>query len=133
MNKFPQALYLAGGVEKLESGLFTTKLVHDEDQLEASLADGWHTCQEDANAAKEAAEAEAAAARLAAAVPAEPPTPAPAPAAPAPAPSEEPISEEDAKAKRAALEAKATELGIAWNYRWGDKKLSDMIAATLEP
>lgn len=33
---------------------------------------------------------------------------------------------------RAELEQKATELGIKWDGRWGDKKIADMIAATLE-
>lgn len=146
MNKFPQALYLAGGVEKLESGLFTTKLVNDENELEVSLADGWHTCQEDANAAKEAAEAEALAARLEAEEKARAPEPAPAPTPtytavpetpPAPAPAPAPATGEaadkaDQATTRAELEAKATELGIVWNYRWGDKKLADVIAATQE-
>ncbi len=33
---------------------------------------------------------------------------------------------------RAELEAKASELGIKWDGRWGDKRLSDAIAAALK-
>lgn len=144
MKHFPMALYICPGVERLESGLFTTRLVHDEAERDTALADGWHTCQEDAKEAHEAAEAEVLAAKIAAEkAAAEPPAPAPTPApipapepapepAPVPAPSETPADAEDAAAKRAAMEAKATELGIPWNYRWGDKKLADVIAATQE-
>ena len=47
----------------------------------------------------------------------------------------EPVKPEpadDAPPTRAELEAKATELGIKWDGRWGDKRLSDAIAAKLK-
>ena len=39
---------------------------------------------------------------------------------------------DDAPPTRAELEAKATELGLKWDGRWGDKRLSDAIAAALK-
>lgn len=56
MNQFPQALYRAGGAEKLDAGMFTTVLVLDAEQQAARLADGWHETQEAALAAKQADE-----------------------------------------------------------------------------
>jgi hypothetical protein len=39
---------------------------------------------------------------------------------------------DDAPPTRAELEAKATELGVAFDGRWGDKRLSAAIAAALK-
>ena len=39
---------------------------------------------------------------------------------------------DDAPPTRAELEAKATELGVRFDGRWGDKRLSDAIAAKLK-
>lgn len=39
---------------------------------------------------------------------------------------------DDAPPTRAELEAKATELGLKWDGRWGDKRLTDAIAAALK-
>lgn len=39
---------------------------------------------------------------------------------------------DDAPPTRAELEAKATELGVKFDGRWGDKRLSDAIAAALK-
>jgi hypothetical protein len=48
------------------------------------------------------------------------------------APSEPAIAPaDDAPATRAELEAKAKELGLKFDGRWGDKRLSDAIAAKL--
>ena len=115
MNHFPQALYKAPGTEQLESGLFTTLLVHDEATRDASLADGWHTCQEDAQAAYEASKAgsvgeplepERIASRLATDDDSKPPT-------------------------RAELEQQAEALGIEFSPRIGDEKLAERIASKL--
>lgn len=50
------------------------------------------------------------------------------------APTAEPVKEpaDDAPPTRAELEAKATELGVKFDGRWGDKRLSDAIAAALK-
>lgn len=42
------------------------------------------------------------------------------------------VPADDTPPTRAELEAKATELGIKWDGRWGDKRLSDAIAAKLK-
>ena len=39
---------------------------------------------------------------------------------------------DDAPPTRAELEAKATDLGIKWDGRWGDKRMADAIAAKLK-
>ena len=120
MNEFPQALYIMPGVEKLESGLFTTQLVMDAEQRDAALADGWHTCQEDAKAAFEADEAERIAAALKAAEPAA-----------SPVVSKPDLDDDNAPPTRAELEQKATELGVEFSPNIGDKKLAERIAVKL--
>ena len=120
MNEFPQALYIMPGVEKLESGLFTTQLVKDAEQRDAALADGWHTCQEDAKAAFEADEAERIAAALKAAEPAA-----------SPVVSKPDLDDDNAPPTRAELEQKATELGVEFSPNIGDKKLAERIAVKL--
>jgi hypothetical protein len=45
---------------------------------------------------------------------------------------EQPQAIAEAPASREALEAKATEIGIKFDGRTSDKKLRDLIAATLE-
>lgn len=120
MNEFPQALYIMPGVEKLESGLFTTQLVKDAEQRDAALADGWHTCQEDAKAAFEADEAERIAAALKAAEPAA-----------SPVVSKSDLDDDNAPPTRAELEQKATELGVEFSPNIGDKKLAERIAVKL--
>lgn len=47
------------------------------------------------------------------------------------APAEPASPADDAPPTRAELEAKAAELGIKFDGRWGDKRLSDAIAAKL--
>ena len=120
MNEFPQALYIMPGVEKLESGQFTTQLVKDAEQRDAALADGWHTCQEDAKAAFEADEAERIAAALKAAEPAA-----------SPVISKPNLEDDNAPPTRAELEQKATELGVEFSPNIGDKKLAERIAVKL--
>ncbi len=123
MNEFPQALYIMPGVEKLESGLFTTQLVKDAEQRDAALADGWHTCQEDAKAAFEAAEA-AEAERIAVKLKAEE-------IAASPVVSKPDLDDDTAPPTRAELEQKATELGVEFSPNIGDKKLAERIAVKL--
>jgi hypothetical protein len=53
-------------------------------------------------------------------------------AAQAAAPIEAEVPDEDAPPTRAELEAKATELGIPFNGRTSDKKLSGLIATALQ-
>lgn len=98
----------------LEGAAFDTATVESADDEAAATAEGWCTTwpaarkvHDDAQAAAKAqADADAAAAQAA-----------------------------DAKAlpTRAEMEQKATELGIKFDGRTSDKKLSDQIAAALEP
>jgi hypothetical protein len=60
MNNFPRMIYKAGGTEEIHGGKFSTYIVHDADELDAALADGWHlTTDEARDAAKPAAPAPA--------------------------------------------------------------------------
>lgn len=94
----PRMVYRACGSVLLESGAYSIRVVADQAELSAALADGWHL---DQYAAKDAAEA-----------------PEPAEKLPEPAAS-----------TRADLEAEARALGVKFDGRWGDKRLSDAIAA----
>ena len=94
-------VYRACGPVLLESGAYSIRVVADQAELSAALADGWHL---DQYAAKDAAEA-------------------PAPVAPAPV----------SAPTRADLEAEAHALGVKFDGRWGDKRLSDAIAAKKAP
>ena len=101
MDQFPQMLYRAGGSEQAHGGNFSTLVVGDAEAFSAALADGWH---ETTTAAVQAGS------KPAEVVPEVP---------------------DDAPPTREELEAKAHELGIKFDGRWGDKKLSDAIAAKL--
>jgi hypothetical protein len=48
MNDFPRMIYKAGGPEEIHGGRFHTHIVHDVDELDAALADGWHLTTPDA-------------------------------------------------------------------------------------
>lgn len=102
MNQFPRMIYRAGGHEEIHGGRFSTMIVHDDVELDAALADGWHLTTCEAHA----------------------PAPAAAPAAAAP--------DDNAPPTRAELEAKATELGIEFSPRIGDAKLAERIAEKLK-
>jgi hypothetical protein len=52
MNDFPRMIYKADGPEEIHGGRFHTHIVHDVDELDAALSDGWHlTTPEAADAA----------------------------------------------------------------------------------
>lgn len=111
MDDHPKMLYRfpAAGLNSilLEGATYDTRVVGDADAEAAALAEGWCTTWPEANA-NHAANVNAAQTAQAAADAATGPT-------------------------RAELEQKATELGIKFDGRTSDKKLSDLIAATLEP
>jgi len=100
MQRFPQALFLAGGVEVIEGRNFTTKLVRSEDELHDALAEGWH------ETADEAADAAAKAEQV---------------------PEQE--GSAPVAATRAELEAEATALGIKFRSNTSDETLAERIAA----
>ena len=102
MSDFPRMIYRAGGTEEIHGGRFETRIVHDIDEQDAALLDGWSLTTD---AAREAAR----------------------PAAePAPA-----ILDDNAPPTRAELEQKAVELGIEFSPRIGDAKLAERIAEKL--
>lgn len=50
MNDFPRMIYRAGGTEEIHGGRFSTLIVHNDDELAAALAEGWHLTTADASA-----------------------------------------------------------------------------------
>lgn len=120
MNKFPQAIFTEGGSESsddCEGVAFTSRLVNDDDELDAAKAKGAHTSVADLVKAVKAATAAKLAEQGKKADPAEG------------------EGGEDAKddkpPTRAELEQKATELGVEFSKQLGDKKLAERIAAKL--
>jgi len=105
MNEFPRMIYRAGGTEEIHGGRFSTLIVHDDEELAAALADGWHVSTCEARDAGQAA---------------------------APAPTVAAVPADDAPPTRAELESKATELGIEFSPRIGDAKLAERIAEKLK-
>lgn len=114
----PRLLYRVGGTWALEAGNFSLLEVPTPEALEAALAEGWHLDQYAAKEAHEAAQAQ----------PVAPVEPAAAIDAAQPA---EPVDDTSAPT-RAELEQKATELGIKFDARWGDKKLAAAIDAAVK-
>ena len=106
MDEFPRMLYLTPGPEPMHGGMFSTLIVGDADEQADALARGWALTTPDALALKAEADARA--------------------KAPDQAPAD------DAPPTRAELEQKAAELGLKFDGRTSDKKLRDLIAATLE-
>lgn len=105
MDMYPRMLYRQPGAEELHGGRFATRIVDSEAEEAAALDEGWHLTTPEARAAREDE--------------LNPKTP----TAPA---------DDSAAPTRAELEQKATELGIKFDGRTSDKKLRDLIAATLE-
>lgn len=97
-------VYRVGAMVALESGSYDWRIVSEAEWPQAQ-ADGWHL---DQYAAKDAHE--------------EPLQPA-----------ADNAPDESTAPTRAELEQKATELGLKFDGRTGDKKLAALIAAALEP
>jgi ABC-type amino acid transport substrate-binding protein len=118
-DQFPRMLYQAGGSEHIHGAFFTTLVVHTEDEQAAALDAGWHLTTPEAVEAQAAARAKAAQDQADA-------------AAAAAAAAKLAEQAQDAKPPtREELEAKATELGIAFKPQTSDKKLAEFIAAKL--
>ena len=60
MNEYPRMIYHAGGPEEIHGGRFSTLIVHNDDELAAALAEGWHLTTKDASTPAPAAPAPAA-------------------------------------------------------------------------
>lgn len=104
MDYYPLAMYRMPGRDvETDSGWCAYRVVADDAEREAALADGWHETAPDAAEALRAANAPAA-----------------------------DFPPDDAPPTRDELEQKAAELGIKFDGRWGDKRLADAISAALK-
>lgn len=113
MNEFPRMLYRCGGPVSLQEGAFSTLIVDDGEQCDAATSDGWFLTPGDAKAAQDAADAARAAEAAQRA-------------------ASDLAALENSPPTRAELEAKAAELGIRFDGRTSDRKLTDMIRVALE-
>jgi len=109
VTDFPTIMYrVPGPHKKPRGGTYAYRGADDQEAFDALLAKGWFPSYEEAVAGKVAGKAPKAA-----------------------DPVEETIDDESAPT-RTELEAKAKELGISFNARTSDKKLSERIAEVLE-
>lgn len=106
MVEFPFMLFKAPGPEQIHGGNFSTVIANNQEQYDTFKAEGWHDSTPEAKQAFESAQAEQAR-------------------------GNEP-ADDNAPATREELEQKATELGISFSARTSDRKLRDLISATLE-
>lgn len=105
MTDFPTIMYrVPGPHKKPRGGTYAYRGAADQAEFDALIAKGWSASYEEAVSGKKVA---------------------------APAKTEEPIDEVSAPT-REELETKAKELGISFNARTSDKKLSERIAEALE-
>lgn len=109
MSKYPQAMYRMPGRDvQTDAGWCEYRIVADDEELQAAAADGWcETSDAAAEALRMAVEHQA-------------------------APTGAQVPDDDAPPTRAELEQKATELGIKFDGRWGDKRLAQAIADALK-
>lgn len=109
MTDFPTIMYrVPGPHRKPRGGTYAYRGADDQEAFDALLAKGWFPSYDEAVAGKVASKAIKAEASV-----------------------EEAIDDESAPT-RDELEAKAKELGISFNARTSDKKLSERIAEALE-
>lgn len=116
MDYYPLAMYRMPGRDvETDSGWCAYRVVADDAEREAAMAEGWH---------------ETAPAALAATIETKTYSNGTTVTGPGPLPDDPPP--DDAPPTRAELEQKAAELGIKFDGRWGDKRLADAIAAALK-
>lgn len=108
--EYPKMLYQAGGSEEIHGGKFDTKIVHDRDEEDAALADGWHLATSEANEAAKAAVVGGGASSA----------------------GEKPEADDDAPPTRDELKAKAAELGLKYPGFTTDAKLAELVANALK-
>ena len=105
MDMFPSMLYKAGGPVECHGGRFSTLIVADQGEQDAAVADGWALTTTEANELN---------------------------AAQIPTVTADPIPADNAAPTRDELEAKARELGIAFDGRTSDAKLAAKIDEALK-
>lgn len=111
MNEFPKMLYKAGGAEEIHGGHFQTKIVHDQDEQDAALADGWHKTTPEAGAAAKAAVVGGGASSG----------------------GGKPEVDDSAPPTRAEMMQKATELNLSFKHNISNVALAELIADALKP
>lgn len=121
-NDYPRMLYKFPGNEPMHGGLFATKIVADEDEQDAALADGWNL------STPEAKEAHAKAQKPAAVEVKQEAAQEPIQTAAAAPPAAEDHGAEHA-AERTELKAKAAALGLVYPRNVTNEKLAELIAA----
>lgn len=131
MSEFPKAMYKAPGLEDIHGHKLDYRVVADEQEQEDASADGWFLTSGEAVESL-IADAKATVARVeenGASSTALPPSgPEAADSAPAMVDADAADTAGAAVVTREDLEAKATELGIKFDGRTSDKKLSALIA-----
>ena len=142
MSQFPCFVFRAPGAIVRARYTYDTMLVATQDHLDQRLASGWFL------SLGEAIEAAGSRAARVSKVKPKPPRrpskpldginrrlakPEPVAAAPEPAPAPEPVAvpDDNSPVTREELEAKATELGIPFNGRTSNKKLTSLIETAL--
>jgi hypothetical protein len=113
-KQFPVLVYKNQGPHQRAGGTYNHKLVEDETEFDAALTDGWFPSLPEAIEGKLDAQE----------VMQEPSKDADL--------GQGQGSDDNMPPTRPELEAKATELGIKFNDKTSDKKLGDLIKATLE-
>ena len=142
MSQFPCFVFRAPGAIVRARYTYDTMLVATQDHLDQRLASGWFLSLGEAIEA-----AGSRAARISRVKPKPPrkpskpidginrrlvkPEPVAAAPEPAPAPDSAAVPEDNAPVTREELEAKATELGIPFNGRTSNKKLTSLIETAL--
>ena len=142
MSQFPRFVFRAPGAIVRARYTYDTMLVATQDHLDQRLASGWFLSLGEAIEA-----AGSRAARISRVKPKPPRRPSkpldginrrlaktePVAAAPEPAPAPEPVAvpDDNSPVTRDELEAKATELGIPFNGRTSNKKLTSLIETAL--
>lgn len=111
MDFEPTMVYKASGPHQRLGGTFDYKGVNTQKEFDAAIAVGWYATLDEAIAPKVAQtqKSDPAASQIPAKIP-----------------------EPESPPTRAELEQKATELGIKFDGRTGDKKLGEMIAEKLK-
>lgn len=101
-NEHPKMLYRAGSQINWDGGVFDFLVAEDEAAEQAAKADGWMSAEEAMQPPQIIEPAQTAEA-----------------------------DDDNAPPTREELETKAKELGIKFDGRWGDKRLSDAITALI--
>jgi len=114
MNEFPAFVYKGKGKHQGNGGTFDLLAVQTVEELSQKLSEGWFLNHGDAIAASKT--------KTFAATPVSEPA----------KPVSEPVLDDNAPPTRQELETKATELGIKFDGRYSDKRLSQLIEDALK-